>query len=118
MCTRCSIGSNSFSSFNFTPRAAKLAQPVNCFVRCVVDSFMMILLSQSSDSTRGMAHHSSFGKVLSCGSLPLIWAKFRYLQRHTQITATEDGITVRGLHSKTHHIFWKDARLFAIADSV
>jgi hypothetical protein len=50
-CTRCSIGSNSFSSLNFTPRAAKLAQLVNCFVVCMVDSFMMILLSQSSDST-------------------------------------------------------------------
>src|SRR5258708_9340567 len=45
-----------------------------------------------------------------------LWAF--YVQRHTQIIATEDGITVRGLQSKAHHIFWKDARLFAIADSV
>src|SRR5437016_3297638 len=82
MCTPCSIGSNSFSSLNFTPKAAKLAQPVNCFVVGVVDSFMMILLSQSSDSTRGMAHLCAFGKVLSCGSLPLLWAKFRYLALH------------------------------------
>ena len=29
-----------------------------------------------------MAHHSSFGKVLSGGSLPLIWAKFRYLNMY------------------------------------
>src|SRR6266851_1915245 len=79
ICTLCPIGSNSFSSLNFTPTAAKLAQPVNCFVVRVVDSFMMILLSQSSDSTRGMAHHCSFGKSLSCGSLPLVWAKFRLL---------------------------------------
>src|SRR5690349_3104405 len=27
----------------------------------------------------GMAHHSSFGKFLSCGSLPLIGTKCRYL---------------------------------------
>src|SRR6266849_875418 len=79
ICTLCSIGSNSFSSLNFIPMAAKLAQPVNCFVVGVVDSFMMILLLQRSDSTRGMAHLCSFGKLLSCGILPLVWAKFRYL---------------------------------------
>jgi len=44
----------------------------------VVDSFMMmILLSLSSDSLIGMPHHLSFGKALSSGILPLIWAKFR-----------------------------------------
>ncbi len=59
-------------------RMAKVVQPINCFVVGVVDSFVMILLSQSSDSTRGMAHPCSFGKSLSCGSLPLVWAKFRY----------------------------------------
>src|SRR5439155_24114226 len=66
---------------------AKLAQPLNCFVVSVVDSFMMILLSQSSDSTRGMAHLCAFGKVLFCGSLPLVWAKFRYLVNETIIPA-------------------------------
>src|SRR5205807_6339776 len=64
------------------PMAAKVAQPVNCLINGVVDSFMMmLLLSLSFHSRIGMAHHSSFGKVLSCGSLPLIGAKFRYLER-------------------------------------
>src|SRR5258708_16333825 len=92
ICTCCAIGSNSFNSLNFTPRAAKLAQLVNCFVVRVVDSFMMILLSQSSDSTRGMAHHYSFGKLLFCGSLPLIWAKFRYIRYPFQKSVVDDAL--------------------------
>src|SRR5260221_8640560 len=91
------MGSNSFNSLNFTPTAAKLAQPVNCFVVRVVDSFMMILLSQSSDSTRGMAHHCSFGKSLSCGSLPLVWAKFRYLHFRGE---HPDRVNEDGTHQK------------------
>src|SRR5260370_42089314 len=64
------------------PMAAKLAQLVNCLVVGVVDSFMMmLLLSLSFHSLIGMPHHLSFGKLLSCGSLPLVWAKFRYLSR-------------------------------------
>jgi hypothetical protein len=60
--------------------AAKLAQLLNCLVGGVVDSFMMmLLLSLRFLSTIGMAHHLSFGKLLSRGILPLIWAKFRYL---------------------------------------
>src|SRR5205807_9188882 len=68
------------------PMAAKVAQPVNCLINGLVDSFMMmLLLSLSFHSRIGMAHHSSFGKVLSCGSLPLIGAKFRY------VTSLEPG---------------------------
>src|SRR5207247_11043892 len=78
ICTVCSIGSNSLSALSLMPMEAKLAQLLNCFVVPVVDSFMMmLLLSLSFHSTIGMAHHPSFGKLLSWGSLPLIWAKFR-----------------------------------------
>jgi hypothetical protein len=38
---------------------------------------MMLLLSLSFHSTIAMAHHPSFDKLLSWGSLPLFWAKFR-----------------------------------------
>src|SRR6266852_2839682 len=96
ICTVCSIGSNSFSSLNFIPMAAKLAQPVNCFVVGVVDSFMMILLLQSSDSTRGMAHLCSFGKLLSCGILPLVWAKFRYLEAKRHLGAYDQTVIREG----------------------
>src|SRR2546423_10481431 len=74
------MGPNSSSSLSLTPRAARLAQPVNVFVVCVVDSFMMVLLSQVSYSSIGMLHHLLFGKSFSFGSiLPLLWTKFRYL---------------------------------------
>lgn len=43
-----------------------------------------------------------------------LWAI--YSQRRTQITVTEDGLTLRGLHPNVRSISWKDARLFAIAD--
>src|SRR5947209_1524069 len=73
------MGPNSSSSLSLMPRAARLAQPVNVFVVCVVDSFMMVLLSQVSYSSRGMLHHLLFGKSFSFGSiLPLLWTKFRY----------------------------------------
>src|SRR5438270_5131245 len=71
------------------PMAAKVAQPVNCLIKGVVDSFMMmLLLSLSFHSRIGMAHTSSFGKLLSGGSLPLIGAKFRYLNWHTETAET------------------------------
>src|SRR5260370_39963204 len=81
ICTRCAIGSNSFSSVNLMPMAARLALPVNDFVIDVIGSFMMvILLSLSFYSSIGLSHHFSFGKLLSWGSRPLIGAKFRYLK--------------------------------------
>jgi len=43
---------------------------------------MVILLSSSSDSSRGIDHHLAFGKLLSSGILPLFGAKFRYLDIH------------------------------------
>src|SRR5712691_7283768 len=75
------MGSNTPRCLSFTPMAARLAQPVKCRVVFVVDSFMMmVLLSWGSVPLIGMTHHSSFGKSLSVGStLPLFWAKFRYL---------------------------------------
>src|SRR5258708_37048855 len=87
ICTVCSIGSNTFSPFSLVPRGAKLAQLLNCLVVGVIDSFMMmLLLSLSCYSTIGMAHHPSFGKLLSWGTLPLIWAKFRYLGYSWKLT--------------------------------
>src|SRR5216684_9112048 len=62
------------------PTAARLALPVNVFVAHMVDSFMMMmLLSLRFHFSIGMPHHPAFGKLLSCGSLPLIGAKFRYI---------------------------------------
>ncbi len=47
-------------SLSLMPRAAKLAQLLNCLVVAVVDSFMMmLLLSLSFHSSIGMAHHPS-----------------------------------------------------------
>src|SRR5947209_14767494 len=60
------------------PMAARLALPVNVFVANMVDSFMTMLLSLRFHFSIGMPHHLSCGKLLSCGSLPLIRAKFRY----------------------------------------
>src|SRR6266849_3460735 len=81
ICTCCAIGSKSFSSANLMPTAARLALPVNVFVAHMVDSFMMMmLLSLRFHFSIGMPHHPAFGKLLSCGSLPLIGAKFRYLR--------------------------------------
>src|SRR5258708_31188291 len=66
------------------PTAARLALPVNVFVATMVDSFMMmLLLSLRFHFSIGMPHHPAFGKLLSCGSLPLIGAKFRYLNYRT-----------------------------------
>src|SRR5258708_18048718 len=71
------------------PTAARLALPVNVFVAHMVDSFMMMmLLSIRFHFSIGMPHHPAFGKLLSCGSLPLIGAKFRYLS----------GIARKGCH--------------------
>src|SRR6266851_5175347 len=89
ICTCCAIGSKSFSSANLMPTAARLALPVNVFVAHMVDSFMMMmLLSLRFHFSIGMPHHPAFGKLLSCGSLPLIGAKFRYLKRYKAARAT------------------------------
>src|SRR6266566_4341053 len=64
---------------DFTPMAARLALAVKCRSVCVINWFMMMaLLSLVSFPSIGMAHHPSFGKSLSFGSiLPLLWTKFR-----------------------------------------
>src|SRR5947209_1932790 len=105
------MGSNTPSCLSFTPMAARLAQPVNCRVVFVVDSFMMmVLLSSGSVPLIGMPHHPRFGKSLSVGStLPLVWAKFRYLTNKYD----KDWF---GFHFKQFEIAWEKAEEWCIGD--
>src|SRR5437588_1196597 len=56
---------------------------------------MMVLLSSGSVPLIGMTHHPSFGKSLSVGStLPLFWAKFRYLELLQWLYERQDDLQI------------------------